>query len=111
MPTLKEDSIDDIDTMLSADDFGQSVTFKPEAGSEIELNAIFDEEPERVIGDGDMAYIQSQQKVLWIKLADIGSEPNTWKDIFDVDGTEYRVTNVENDGTGLLVVYLNQKTN
>lgn len=94
--------------MLSSDEFGLSVTFKPAIGSPVVMDAIYEHDAQRVVERGDEAYIQSQGNVLWINEDSLPSTIVPYNDHFIVNGTEYIITNTEPDGTGMVVVYLSK---
>jgi len=87
--------------------FSQPITFRPASGPVTAMRGIFQAEHKEVAFDGGEEVVSSVGPVLEVKLASL-PQPVIQGDEFDIAGTTYQVTDVQEDGLGsaklLLVV-------
>lgn len=86
--------------------FGETVSYTPNGGVEVEVTAIYNERSTKV---GDDFEIIAHRPNLGIKSADL-DDPPAVGDAVEVRGTTYRVSDVEDDGEGMHIVYLQKTT-
>jgi hypothetical protein len=85
--------------------FGQTVTFTPAVGDEVEVTAIFTDSYTHVLEGPDGLSVVSTNPTLGCRAADFDAEPAR-DDTFTVSGTEYRVVETNPDSLGHLLIQL-----
>jgi len=106
MTTFKEMLDEDLGIMLDDEEFGTEVIFKPIIGNPKIINGIFDKEFISVeISEGPG--IQDQAPTLSIRLSDFIVEPKQ-NDIFTINGIDYKVLEIQKDGTGFAIIILEE---
>lgn len=96
---------EDIDAFFDTDDFAVAATYTPSGGSASTVNGIFDDEYFDEVG-GPVGIEGSQPKFM-CKLEDVSAVSQG--DALSVGGITYQIVNVQKDGTGIVVLVLEEQ--
>ncbi|MDY6790533.1 MAG: head-tail joining protein [Thermodesulfobacteriota bacterium] len=96
---------EDIDTFFNTDDFAVAATYTPLVGLPSTVNGIFDDEYFDEVG-GSVG-IEGSQPRFTCKLEDIAAVEQG--DALTVSGVSYEIVNVQKDGTGIVVLVLEEQ--
>jgi len=99
------ESLDDLAVFLSVDDFGVAATYTPSGGSAATVNGIFDHEYFAADAGGSVAVAIEQPRFL-CRTADVSSAAEG--DALTVNATNYTIKVVEDDGTGITNLVLEE---
>jgi len=98
---------DDLENIFNADDFNVPAIFTPQpSGTPEQLNVIFNAEFESVDPEGQ-AEISTDKPNIYIHDTAFLSAPKQ-DDHFLIKGILYEILEVQPDGTGVIVIFLNE---
>lgn len=97
--------VEDIDAFFNTDDFAVAATYTPDGGSPSTVNGIFDDEYFDEVG-GSVG-IEGSQPRFTCKLADVAAVEQG--DALTVSGVSYLIVNVQKDGTGIVILILEEQ--
>jgi hypothetical protein len=81
--------------------FGREVTYLPEAGGQASIRAVF--QPAREAEDASPGIYA----VLFVRVADLAAAPVRGDEV-EIDGTRYKVFDIESDAEGAVVLRMRQ---
>ena len=96
---------ENINAFFDTDDFAVAATFTPDGGSPSTVNGIFDDEYFDEVG-GSVG-IEGSQPRFTCKLDDLAAVEQG--DALTVSGVAYEIVNVQKDGTGIVVLVLQEQ--
>lgn len=99
------ESADDRAIFFSVDDFGVAATYTPSGGGAVTVNGIFDHEYFAADAGGSVVVAIEQPRFL-CRTADVASAAEG--DALTVNATNYTVKVVEDDGTGITNLVLEE---
>jgi hypothetical protein len=88
---------------------GGPVTYTPASGPSVEVSGIFDAAFVPVDAGG-VAVIGTSGPAVFVRLADLPTDPETDNPVITVAGQDYTVREVHPDGTGVAVILLHKAT-
>ena len=95
---------EDFSEFLDTDDFAVSATFTPVVGDPSTITGIFDAEYFEI--DGDSVGVAGSQPMFLCKTADVAAAK--FGDALTVNAVNYKIVNIQPDGTGLTMLILEQ---
>jgi len=99
------ENADDRAIFFDVDDFGVAATYTPSGGSAVTVNGIFDHEYFAADAGGSVAVAIEQPRFL-CRTADVASAAED--DALTVNATNYTIKVVEDDGTGITNLVLEE---
>jgi hypothetical protein len=99
------ETADDRAIFFNVDDFGVAATYTPSGGSAVTVNGIFDHEYFAADAGGSVAVAIEQPRFL-CRTADVSSADEG--DALTVNATNYTIKVVEDDGTGITNLVLEE---
>lgn len=96
---------EDIDAFFDTDDFATAATYTPDGGSPSTVKGIFDDEYFDEVG-GSVG-IEGSQPRFMCKLEDVSDVSQG--DALSVNGISYQIVNVQKDGTGVVILVLEEQ--
>ena len=85
---------------------GGAVRYTPNAGAPVDVEGVFD--ANYVRADAGQAGVVTSGPAVFLRLADLPSDPETDEPTITVGGTTYRVREPQKDGQGGVVLLLHQ---
>lgn len=93
---------------LDADEFGSEISYVPvNGGAAVAITGVFDAAAQALDLGLEVPVASTAPQVV-VRSADL-AEGGRQGDIFRIDGTEYRATDVSADGTGMTTVRLERR--